>query len=63
MIAQAGAEMFRAGITTPWVFARYLFDHNRLIFATKKLACRVQEETTCTQRYRTDEVEVVWRDD
>nr|CAG4650150.1 EOG090X067V [Sida crystallina] len=39
MIAQAGFEMFQAGITTPW------------------------EETTCTQRYRTDEVEVVWRDD
>nr|CAG4640857.1 EOG090X067V [Eulimnadia texana] len=39
MIAHAGAEMFRAGIVTPW------------------------EETTCTQRYRTDEVEVTWRDD
>nr|CAG4644789.1 EOG090X067V [Leptodora kindtii] len=39
MIAQAGWEMFRAGVVTPW------------------------EETTCTQRYRTDEVEVVWRDD
>ncbi|XP_067008545.2 probable tRNA N6-adenosine threonylcarbamoyltransferase [Anabrus simplex] len=37
MIAQAGWEMFRTGITTPW------------------------EETTCTQRYRTDEVEVTWR--
>nr|CAG4651820.1 EOG090X067V [Triops cancriformis] len=39
MIAQAGLEMFKAGITTPL------------------------PETTCTQRYRTDEVEVVWRDD
>jgi len=39
MIAQAGLEMFKAGITTPW------------------------EETFCTQRYRTDEVEVSWRDD
>ncbi|PVD20653.1 hypothetical protein C0Q70_18811 [Pomacea canaliculata] len=37
MIAQAGWEMFRTGITT-------------------KL-----EDTTCTQRYRTDEVEVTWR--
>jgi len=39
MIAHAGAEMFRAGVRTPWL------------------------ETTCTQRYRTDEVDVVWRDD
>nr|CAG4643954.1 EOG090X067V [Lepidurus arcticus] len=39
MIAQAGLEMFKAGIRTPL------------------------SETTCTQRYRTDEVEVVWRDD
>ena len=39
MIAHAGAEMFRAGITTPL------------------------EKTTCTQRYRTDEVEVAWRTD
>lgn len=39
MIAQAGIEMFRAGVTTAW------------------------EETTCTQRYRTDEVPVLWRDD
>jgi len=39
MIAWAGLEMFRAGITTP------------------------MEETTVTQRYRTDEVECVWRDD
>lgn len=39
MIAQAGYEMFCAGIRTPL------------------------EETWCTQRYRTDEVEVVWRDD
>ncbi|XP_030831743.1 probable tRNA N6-adenosine threonylcarbamoyltransferase [Strongylocentrotus purpuratus] len=38
MIAQAGLEMFNAGITTPL------------------------EETWVTQRYRTDEVEVVWRD-
>nr|XP_054764670.1 probable tRNA N6-adenosine threonylcarbamoyltransferase [Lytechinus pictus] len=38
MIAQAGLEMFNAGITTPL------------------------EETWCTQRYRTDEVEVAWRD-
>jgi len=39
MIAQAGLEMYNAGIRTPW------------------------EETFCTQRYRTDEVEVVWRND
>lgn len=39
MIAQAGYEMYCAGIRTPL------------------------EETWCTQRYRTDEVEVVWRDD
>eukprot|EP00117_Sycon_ciliatum_P023624 scpid90692/ scgid3620/ Probable tRNA threonylcarbamoyladenosine biosynthesis protein osgep; t(6)A37 threonylcarbamoyladenosine biosynthesis protein osgep len=39
MIAQAGWEMFRAGIVTP------------------------MEDTWCTQRYRTDEVEVIWRDD
>jgi len=38
MIAQAGWEMLRAGIVTPW------------------------EETTITQRYRTDEVLVKWRD-
>lgn len=38
MIAQAGWEMFRAGITTPI------------------------EDTWCTQRYRTDEVEIVWRE-
>lgn len=38
MIAQAGLEMFNAGITTPL------------------------EETWVTQRYRTDEVAVVWRD-
>ncbi|KAF4525649.1 hypothetical protein B566_EDAN001249 [Ephemera danica] len=37
MIAQAGIEMFKAGVTTPW------------------------EDTSITQRYRTDEVEVVWR--
>ena len=37
MIAQAGWEMFRAGMVTPW------------------------EETSITQRYRTDEVEVKWR--
>ena len=39
MIAWAGLEMFRKGITTP------------------------MEETTTTQRYRTDEVEVTWRSD
>ncbi|XP_035705557.1 probable tRNA N6-adenosine threonylcarbamoyltransferase isoform X3 [Folsomia candida] len=40
MIAQAGSEMYSAGmVTSPW------------------------EETFCTQRYRTDEVEVVWRND
>ena len=39
MIAQAGWEMFRCGVTTDI------------------------EDTWCTQRYRTDEVEVVWRDD
>ena len=38
MIAQAGAEMFAAGVETPW------------------------EETSVTQRYRTDEVHVKWRD-
>ena len=38
MIAWAGLEMFRSGITTPL------------------------EETTVTQRYRTDEVECTWRD-
>jgi len=38
MIAQAGWEMLRAGVETPW------------------------EETTITQRYRTDEVLVKWRD-
>ena len=38
MIAQAGAEMFAAGVETPW------------------------EETNVTQRYRTDEVHVKWRD-
>merc|ERR1712029_761159 len=37
MIAQAGWEMFRAGIETPW------------------------EETSITQRYRTDDVLVKWR--
>ncbi|XP_060080292.1 probable tRNA N6-adenosine threonylcarbamoyltransferase [Ylistrum balloti] len=37
MIAQAGWEMFRAGIVTPL------------------------EDTFCTQRFRTDEVEVTWR--
>ena len=37
MIAQAGWEMFRAGMTTPW------------------------EETAITQRYRTDDVLVKWR--
>jgi N6-L-threonylcarbamoyladenine synthase len=39
MIAQAGMEMFKAGVRTPL------------------------SDTFCTQRYRTDEVEVVWRDD
>jgi len=39
MIAWAGLEMFRAGITTPI------------------------SETTCTQRFRTDEVNVAWRSD
>jgi len=39
MIAVAGLEMFKAGVTTPW------------------------EETNCRQRYRTDEVEAVWRSD
>ncbi|ESO95884.1 hypothetical protein LOTGIDRAFT_227166 [Lottia gigantea] len=38
MIAQAGIEMFKCGMTTPL------------------------EEASCTQRYRTDEVEVKWRD-
>jgi len=38
MIAQAGYEMFRAGVVTPI------------------------EDTWCTQRYRTDEVEIVWRE-
>jgi len=38
MIAQAGWEMLRAGVITPW------------------------EETSITQRYRTDEVLVKWRD-
>ena len=37
MIAQAGWEMFRAGMVTPW------------------------EETAITQRYRTDDVLVKWR--
>merc|ERR1719211_364938 len=37
MIAQAGWEMFRAGLVTPW------------------------EETSITQRYRTDDVLVKWR--
>ena len=37
MIAQAGWEMFRAGVVTPW------------------------EETSITQRYRTDDVLVKWR--
>ena len=37
MIAQAGWEMFRAGMTTPW------------------------EDTAITQRYRTDDVLVKWR--
>jgi len=39
MIAWAGLEMFRAGISTPL------------------------EEATITQRYRTDEQDVIWRDD
>jgi N6-L-threonylcarbamoyladenine synthase len=39
MIAWAGLEMFRAGVTTPF------------------------EETTVSQRFRTDEQECVWRDD
>jgi len=39
MIAWAGLEMLRAGVTTPL------------------------EETTVTQRFRTDETECVWRDD
>ncbi len=39
MIAQAGWEMFRAGITTPI------------------------EDTWVTQRYRTDDVIVTWRED
>ncbi len=38
MIAQAGWEMFRAGVVTRWA------------------------DTAITQRYRTDDVEVVWRD-
>ncbi|XP_023327359.1 probable tRNA N6-adenosine threonylcarbamoyltransferase [Eurytemora carolleeae] len=38
MIAQAGWEMYKAGVRTDW------------------------EETGITQRYRTDEVDVVWRD-
>jgi N6-L-threonylcarbamoyladenine synthase len=38
MIAQAGYEMFKAKMVTPW------------------------EETTVTQRYRTDEVEIKWRE-
>jgi len=38
MIAQAGWEMFNAGIRTEW------------------------EDTTITQRYRTDDVEATWRD-
>ena len=38
MIAQAGWEMLRARVETPW------------------------EETTITQRYRTDDVLVKWRD-
>ncbi|PAA58060.1 hypothetical protein BOX15_Mlig019965g3, partial [Macrostomum lignano] len=38
MIAQAGIEMFRCGLTTP------------------------MSDTGCTQRYRTDEVEILWRD-
>jgi N6-L-threonylcarbamoyladenine synthase len=38
MIAQAGYEMFKSGMSTPL------------------------SETTVTQRYRTDEVEIMWRD-
>lgn len=38
MIAQAGYEMFKVGMTTPW------------------------EKTTITQRYRTDQVEINWRE-
>ena len=38
MIAQAGWEMFRAGMVTAW------------------------EDTDITQRYRTDDVHVRWRD-
>ncbi len=38
MIAQAGYEMFKAKMVTPW------------------------KETTITQRYRTDEVEIKWRE-
>eukprot|EP00030_Apusomonadida_sp_AF-17_P008051 a846023_108.p1 GENE.a846023_108~~a846023_108.p1 ORF type:complete len:353 (-),score=120.69 a846023_108:13-1014(-) len=37
MIAQAGLELFRCGVSTPL------------------------SETTCTQRFRTDQVDVVWR--
>lgn len=37
MIAQAGAEMFKVGLSTQF------------------------ENTGCTQRYRTDEVDVTWR--
>lgn len=38
MIAQAGYEMFKAGMFTKW------------------------KETTITQRYRTDQVEIKWRE-
>lgn len=38
MIAQAGYEMFKVGMITPW------------------------EKTTITQRYRTDQVEINWRE-
>ncbi|CAF0838031.1 unnamed protein product [Brachionus calyciflorus] len=38
MIAQAGYEMFKVGMFTPW------------------------EKTTITQRYRTDQVEINWRE-
>ncbi len=38
MIAQAGYEMFKSGMTTP------------------------MEDSWVTQRYRTDEVEIQWRD-
>ena len=38
MIAQAGYEMFNAGMITPWA------------------------QTTITQRYRTDQVEIKWRE-